>query len=298
VQLKDLTYDRATRGVTPLDRILVRISSERYSTEAVTAEDGRFSVSVPAGTYHLIPELPEDLVGWDSTSRTQGIPAMVADGGCTVISIDTLFNGRVRGVVRGPDGRPLASTTVDLVPIDIEPEPATGRIKGTGSVTTNYKGEFEFAGRPAGRYYLGVGLYSGPNPNGPSYPRTYYPGTTDRKSAMPIVVERGRASEGFDFSMSMTLPKGELEVIVETGSAGELKLCFSPAEDLARSWFSIEAQRGIPHRFPVVEGERYQVHAHVEFPGGHLESAPFVFTATTAKTVVTLRPDAPRTLHR
>jgi hypothetical protein len=124
VQLKDLTYDRASRGVTPLDRILVRITNDRYSTEAMTAEDGRFSVSVPAGTYRLVPQLPEDLVVWDSTSRIQGMTAIVADGGCTVMKIDTLFNGRVRGVVRGPDGRPLASTTVDLIPIDIEPEAA------------------------------------------------------------------------------------------------------------------------------------------------------------------------------
>lgn len=295
VQLKDLTYDQTTRDVKPLDRILVGISNDHYSTEAVTAADGRFSVSVPAGTYQLVPQLPEDLVVWDSTSRIQ---ATVADVGCAAITIDTLFNGRVRGVLRGPDGRPLALADVDLMPIDIEPHSTTGRVKGAGSVGTNYKGEFEFTGRPAGRYYLGVGLYSGPNPNGPSYPRTYYPGTTDRNSAIPIVVERGRSSDGFDFSMSMTLPKGELEVIVDSSYAGELKLCFSQAEDLARSWFSIEAQRGIPRRFPVVDGERYQVHAHLEFPGGHLESEPFVFAATAATTVVRLRPDAPRTLHR
>jgi hypothetical protein len=115
---------------------------------------------------------------------------------------------------------------------------------------------------------------------------------------MPIVVERGRASEGFDFSMPVTLPKGELEVIVDGSDAGELKLCFSQAEDLVRSWSSIEAQRGIPQRCPVVDEERYQVHAHLEFRGGHLESEPLVFTATTAKTVVTLHPDAPRRLHR
>lgn len=48
----------------------------------------------------------------------------------------------------------------------------------------------------------------------------------------------------------------------------------------------------------VVDGQRYQIHVHLEFPGGHLESEPFVFTATTGKKVLTLRPDAPRELHR
>jgi hypothetical protein len=205
---------------------------------------------------------------------------------------------RVHGVLRGPDGRPLTSTSVDLMPVDIEPEPRTGQIKGTSSVATNDKGEFEFTGRPAGRYYLGVSLYNAPNPRGPSYPRTYYPGTRDRNSALPIVVERGRASEGFDFSIPMVLPKGELEVVVESDYAGTLKLCYVQLEDLFSRWSSYFLQPGIPQRFPVVDGQRYQVHVHLEFPGGHLESEPFVFTATTGKTAVRLRPDAPRALHR
>ena len=54
---------------------------------------------------------------------------------------------------------------------------------------------------------------------------------------------------------------------------------------------------GLVYKRPVGDGQRYQIHAHLEYPGGHLESEPFVFTATTGKTVVTLRPDAPRTLH-
>ena len=130
-------------------------------------------MSVPAGTYELAPQLPEDLVVLDPTSRIQ---ATVADGGCAVTTLDTQFNGRVRGVLRGPDGQPLPGTSVDVMPMDIEPEPMTGQITGTGSVWTDDKGEFEFTGLPAGRYYLGVNLYNAPNPYGPSYPRTYYPG--------------------------------------------------------------------------------------------------------------------------
>jgi hypothetical protein len=295
VQLKDLTYDYTTSAITPLARIVVRISNSSHATEAVSEENGRFSVSVPAGTYQVMPQLPEDLVIWDSTSH---IEARVADGGCAVTTIDTRFNGQVRGVLRGPDGRPLTWTSVDLMPIDIEPEPTTGQIKGTSSATTNDKGEFEFTGRPVGRYFLGVNLYNAPNPFGPSYPRTYYPGTTERRSAMPIVVERGHSGGAFDLSIPTLLSKGELDVTVDSDSAGRLKVCFVQLEDLFSRWSSYEARPGTPVRFPVVDGQRYQVHAHLEFPGGHFESEPFVFTATTGKTVVRLRPDAPRTLHR
>lgn len=294
VQLKDVTYDRTTRAVIPLGRIVVRIVNDDHSTEAVTAADGRFLVSVPAGTYEVLPQLPGDLVVWDSTSR---IYTTVTDAGCSVVSIDALLNGRVRGVLRGPDGRALTSTSVDLMPIDIEPEPTTGQIKGTGSVSTNDKGEFEFTGRPAGRYYLGVGLYNAPNPHGPSYPRTYYPGTMDRNGAVPVVIGPGQAREGFDFSIPMALAKGEVEVTVENDHAGVLKLCYVQLEDLFSRWSSYAPKSGVPQRMPVVDGQRYEVHAHLEFPGGHLESEPFVFTATSGKTVVTLRPDAPRVLH-
>jgi hypothetical protein len=57
-------------------------------------------------------------------------------------------------------------------------------------------------------------------------------------------------------------------------------------------------ERGVVYKGTVVDGQRYQIHVHLEFPGGHLESEPFVFTATTGKKVLTLRPDAPRELHR
>jgi hypothetical protein len=294
VRLKDRTYDGNTRDVTPLDRVVVRIFTAKYATEAVTDSDGQFSVTVPAGTYELKPDLPEGVVTWDSTSEIQ---TSVADSGCSVVTIDTQFNGRVRGALRGPDGRPLTGTSVDLVPMDIERDRETGHVKGMGSVSTNAKGEFEFAGRPPGRYYLGVGLYNGPNANGPSYPRTYYPGTTDEQSAIPVIVERGRVTEGHDFSIPMLLEKGEVEVVVESGHAGELTMCYRQLpQRSSQSRYRMRA--GVALRMPVVDGQQYEVHAHLDFPGGHLESEPFIVTGTTGKTIVKLRPDAPRNLHQ
>lgn len=299
VRLKEMPYGQYAKRdqpVTPLERIVVRIFNEKDSIETVTAADGGFIASgLPPGNYQLLPQLPEGLVVYDPTSRIQ---ALVRDGGCATMTIDVLFNGRVHGVLRGPDGLALQSTSVDLMPMDVEPEPKTGQIVGTSSVSTNDRGEFEFTGRPAGRYYLGVSLYNAPNPAGPSYPRTYYPGTTDRGSALPVIVQHGQPSEGFDFSISTTLAKGEFEYVVEADHSGELKFCFVQLEDLFSRWTSHTVVRGVVYKGAVVDGQRYQVHVHLEFPGGHLESEPFVFTATTGKTVVTLRPDAPRELHR
>jgi hypothetical protein len=112
------------------------------------------------------------------------------------------------------------------------------------------------------------------------------------------VVERGRASDGFDFSIPVILSKGDLEVIVDNDRAGRLSVCFVELEDRVSRWASYDVRAGLPRHFRVVDGQRYQVHAHLEFPGGHLESESFVFTASTGKTAVRLRPDAPRALHR
>ena len=297
VQLKDRTNGGPTRLLGPVESLLVSIFNDNHSITVVSGADGRFVVTgLPDGQYDLVPRLPDDLTTWDSTSR---ITALIRDGGCATPRIDVVPNGRIRGVLRGPDGRPLTSTSVDVMPVDVQPEPTTGRIDGTGSVSTNQRGEFEFAGRSPGRYYLGVSLYNAPNPNGPSYPRTYYPGTTDRTAALPVVVERGRDSGWFDFSIPMILDKSNLEVLIETDHDGELSLCFVQLDDAfaaRRSSWSMQA--GVPRTMPVVQGQRYEVHAHLEFPGGHLESEPYVFTAADQTTVVTLRPDSRRILHR
>ena len=297
VEQKERVYGGTTsktRG--PIARVTVRIFNETYTADAITDAQGRFIASgLPAGTYELTPQLPEGLVVFDSTSR---IHTVLRDGGCAIVKIGAVFNGLVRGVLHGPDGRPLPFTSVDLLPMDVQPEPHTGHIAGAGSVSTNDKGEFEFAGRPAGRYYLGVSLYNAPNPNGPSYPRTYYPGTTDRAAAIPVIVEQGRAGQTFDFSVPAVLNKGELVYVVETAYSGALKFCFVALENLFSGWTSYDVKPGVKYRLPVVDGQRYQVHVHLNFSGGHFESEPFVFTATTGETVVTLKPDAPRDLHR
>jgi hypothetical protein len=296
VALKELVYGGTSNARAPLAGVPVRIFNETQVTEAITDNNGRFTASgLPAGKYQLVPRLPAGLVVVDPTSRTE---AVVRDGGCASVKIEAVFNGRVTGVLRGPDGRPLGSTSVDLMPMDVEPDRRTGDIRGTSSVSTNANGEFEFTGRAPGRYYLGVSLYNAPNPGGPSYPRTYYPGTIDRAAAVPVIVEQGRTREAFDFSIPFVLPKGELEYIVETQHPGTLKVCFIRLDDLFKQWTSHAVKPGVAYRGPVVDGQRYEVHVHLEFPDGHLESEPFVFTATTGKTSVTLRPDAPRNLHR
>jgi hypothetical protein len=206
------------------------------------------------------------------------------------------FNGRVNGTLRGPNGDPLPFTSVNLVPADDERDPRTG-VADSSSVATDGNGQFEFTGRTPGRYLLGVGLLNGPNPAGLSYPRTYYPGTVDPAQAEPVVVEAGSSDKRHDFVVPYELHKGELEVTTEQSRPGRLKLCVVPLERAVRSWSSYDVQPDVPFRVPVVEGERYEVHAHLEYRGGHLESEHHELTATTGKTAVRLRPSVAQELH-
>jgi hypothetical protein len=299
VELKAAKDDGTLGAAEPLAGIAIRIlrrARVEYrqftytdSTDVVTDSGGRFLASgLPTGEYELVPELPPGVVVRDATSR---IVTTVRNGGCAMSTIETRTDGRVRGVLRGPTGAPLA-WSVDLVPMDIEPD-STGHIKGMGSVSTDETGAFDFRGRLPGRYYLGVSLYDAPT----SYPRTYYPGTTDRAASVPVVVGRGYVTDGYDFAVATVLAKGQLDVTVDTDQAGVRKVCIVPLDNQGSSWSTYAFEAGEHFRQEVTEGQRYQVHAHVERAGGHLESEPFEFTATTGTTEVTLRPDAPRGLH-
>jgi hypothetical protein len=294
VQLKDRQYDGRIARVTPLAGTLVAVSRGEQSADVVTGPDGRFALAVPAGTYDLSPDFPDHIVRWDSTSRIQ---ATVVNGGCAVATIDAQYNGRIRGTLTGPDGRPLSSASVDLLPMDNPPDSA-GHVRGEGSVSTDLNGEFEFAGRPAGRYLLGVNLDNQPRGYAPAYPRTYYPGTTDPDRALPVVIQAGQVSAGLEFAVTTELRKGELEVTVRASQAGELKVCLVPLDSRRRIWTRHDVSDGVPLRLPIVEGHRYDVHAHLSSGRDHLESEPVVFTATAGKTAVSLVPDAPRDLDR
>jgi hypothetical protein len=132
-----------------------------------------------------------------------------------------------------------------------------------GSVTTNSNGEFEFPRRPPGRYLLGVSLYNAPNPTGPSYPRTYFPGTTNRTCGVAVVIEPGGSNSVYDFSMPFVLAKSELEAIVESEVPGRLTFCLAPLDSIVRRSSRYDVGAAVPLHVPVVDGQRYEVHAHL-----------------------------------
>lgn len=93
-----------------------------------------------------------------------------------------------------------------------------------------------------------------------------------------------------------SIAQGEIELYVASDVAGKMTVCLH-ALDGVNGRATYEVRSGESVRRPVVDGQRYQVHAHVEYPGGHVESEPIVFKGARGRAVLTLRPDAPRNLH-
>jgi len=65
-------------------------------------------------------------------------------------------------------------------------------------------------------------------------------------------------------------------VIVESDRPGTLEVCMSEITDGPQTSSRRAARNGGPQIFPVMDGQRYSVHAHLETSTGHLETEPLV----------------------
>lgn len=282
----------------PLSNVSVRLSNGTFSVDVRTDGQGSFVASgIPDGIYKVHAEVPDDLMASDGEVRVTG-------GGCaTARPVWARANGHVRGTLRGPDGKPLIGLSVQLVPFGIPLGP-TDRPNGEGlhggGASTDVVGRFDIAGIEPGTYWLGFNLNFGPRLFGGEYARTYYPGTPDEAAAIPITVQRGGVVEGLDFSLGPKLREGSVSVSVDPqGHAGTLSMCFENLDDRIKGWTTHPVSAGQMIALPVLEGVHYEVHAHLEFPGGHLESAPVEFTGSADNPQsIRLIVDAPRTIHR
>jgi hypothetical protein len=171
----------------PMDETWVRIEGAKRPIEVLTENGGQFVANVPPGNYRFsLPNLPPDLSVIDPWQ------VAVRDRGCATITIKVVWNGRIRGVLRREDGRPLWFHPVDAVPVK-------GPAGALYSVTTNKEGVFEFTGLRPGPYLIGYPLSDVGEIVNPQYAKTYYPGTPVQENAVPIVVAPDSIQDGFDF---------------------------------------------------------------------------------------------------
>lgn len=185
-------YDRPLPGTT------VELKSPERTVTSQTDVNGVFRFyGLPAGTYHFAAELPQNLQLAETILSEPPQPITVPENACYQQDLDALPIGRIHGRVLGPDGLPLKNADVALFRADRYKENEMGWWEFQGEE----KGYFEFNNVSPGRYVIVFHNSNRPDPDIP-YPRTFYPGASDLKSALPIILEEGQQISNADIHLS------------------------------------------------------------------------------------------------
>jgi hypothetical protein len=86
----------------------------------------------------------------------------------------------------------------------LDPKPHYILMRDRFTQPTDAGGKFEFAALPPGRYLLGHNLFPESDVgfgDEVKPPATFYPGTSDRSAAVPIIVGEGTEHNGLHFAL-------------------------------------------------------------------------------------------------
>jgi hypothetical protein len=270
--------DRRRR--TPLAGVVLRISLDGQHYEISTGSDGTFVVSgVPPGILKIAPVLPDHL-----TLPPQSLGGKV-NGGCRAINIPATLNGRIRGRVLLDSGEPFRGS-VELL------RHGHTRSLDRSDVFTNDRGEFEFSGVPPGDYLLGINVSRLPSRGAPFRP-TYFPGTTDRASAVPVTVGHGTEHAEVDWAVSARLGEGVIEVTFDAAGQPQedMGVCvttYTSDDRPSGGGSGYERRSDTAVVIPVVEGIKYRFVAYASTPAGLARSGDFDFIGTPGSQSVRL----------
>src|SRR6266404_3039256 len=181
--------ERVAKGdvvpVGPLDDASLVVEGEGERKEVRADAQGRYRVSgLRPGKFKVTLQLPDELTVY---KREQEVT--VADRGCANVNYYVVDNGRISGRVFDSEGQAGSRLLLALVEADdLEPDSHYSKLERTDD-----EGRYNFAAVPPGRYLLVVNLTRYPQPDDPTnaYPRTFYPGSTDRSRAEVITLGAG-----------------------------------------------------------------------------------------------------------
>lgn len=129
--------------------------------------------------------------------------ALIADG----FSVGAARRGgvSVSGKLLQANGKPLAYTEIELVPIDSVKQINDRRLLATTSVS----GLFLFAAVPAGKYTLSINFDEKPSQTSP-YPTYFYPNSADRAAAEVFDVVAANRINGLIFQLPPKLTQRKI----------------------------------------------------------------------------------------
>jgi hypothetical protein len=184
------------------------VSGQRPPTSSSTSDDeGHYRISgLAAGRYLVAPYQPTGVLpertAFDTGSKTV---TLGENEGVSDLNFTLSLGGVITGRILGPDGRPLIEERITIQSAD--GKQTFGGLIGNEMYLTDDRGIYRIYGLPSGRYLVSVGddksgsgMVYGPTNSG-YFPRTFYPGTTERSDAKIIELSEGSAESGIDINV-------------------------------------------------------------------------------------------------
>jgi len=251
-----------------LSNTRVELRSEDKTFVAVTDASGAYAFyDMPQGEYHFFGNLPEHLEFAQEILGGPLPPLKLPDHACYETDLTALPTGRIRVRVLGPDGKPLAFASVFLFRRDkYAPD------GGWYEAQDLEKGHFEFENVGPGDYIL-VSNNTGRLDAEEPYPRTFYPGVADLKSAKIIHLEGGQKFDDADIKVSGGLPTRKITVrfVAEIGEIPDINYVEGRGSG-GQSTLEQEVAPGV-YSISILKDVRYDLHGQGYCSATHKESA-------------------------
>lgn len=116
----------------------------------------------------------------------------------------TQSSAQIRGKLLKSDGKPLAYTEIEMVPVDSDKIVIDARM----IATTNTSGLFTFR-LPKGKYTLSINFGDQPTPLSP-FETFFYPKTTERENAEIFVIDENSKPQTITFQLPPALVKARI----------------------------------------------------------------------------------------
>jgi hypothetical protein len=176
-------------GAVRLPNTLMRVKADGRVYETQSDSQGLYTFyNLPSGKYEFAPELPPGTtLSWFIGSDKPAIPFDVHAGACQERDVEVFPSGSILGRVLDSSGNLIREAFVYIVPADKTVIPSQRQLYWEFQGKESF---FKFVHLPPGQYLLVVNPDDAQDPKFP-YPRTFYPGVSDRASAKVITISGG-----------------------------------------------------------------------------------------------------------
>jgi hypothetical protein len=241
----------------PLSDVTLKLRSKYDRFETSTDADGVYSFyDVHAGEYQFTANLPPQM---ELTQKvlTGGLPPFdIPDGACFEYDVYALPTGRIRGTVRGPDGKPLSLASVELYRAGTYSDKKPGLWSFQDS-----RGYFEFDHIGPGEYTLVYNRTNRKDPNSP-YPRTFYPGVDNVSASQTITLREDQDLSKVNVTVGGGYATRQLRVKLKwEGSKPQGSVALVAKADEGDNPSAEEVADGI-YEFTLLDGSNYTISAY------------------------------------